>query len=229
MPCFPNWSKVYRKYGKIEQPMPDQGQSERERVAGAVTRFALAVAGRCHHKRMRHGRILSADALIDFFVEALNTLCREQFKKQHNREWTDKRLSPAARTRLLDHAWPGNVRELEHALHRAFILSRQAVIQVSDIELLTPLSPVPSAAPAPVVVSSDLILNRPIRQGFRLEDTLDEVRRHYLRRVLTPGVSWQKAADRLGMNRITLQKGAERLGLAGHTITDPRDDNPDEL
>ena len=121
------------------------------------------------------------------------------------------------------------MRELEHTLHRAFILSRQAVIQVSDIELIASRPYAPPATPAPAVASSDPILNRPVSRGFRLDDILDEVRSHYLRRVLSPGISWQKAADRLGMNRITLQKLAIRLGLNGGTQTESPDDNPDLL
>ncbi|MDD1749851.1 MAG: sigma-54 dependent transcriptional regulator [Methanothrix sp.] len=44
-----------------------------------------------------------------------------------------KRLSVAAESALLAHPWPGNIRELRHAIERACILSKRAVIEPGDL------------------------------------------------------------------------------------------------
>ncbi len=45
----------------------------------------------------------------------------------------EKRLSSRAMRTIVDYSWPGNVRELEHAMERAFVLSRQELIEPSDL------------------------------------------------------------------------------------------------
>jgi DNA-binding NtrC family response regulator len=52
-------------------------------------------------------------ALADFFID--------KYARANDRP--ARRLSPAARERVLAHSWPGNVRELENAMHRAVLLS----------------------------------------------------------------------------------------------------------
>jgi DNA-binding NtrC family response regulator len=59
--------------------------------------------------RDRNGDV---DLLAGHFLEQLN-----------RRHGTSKRLTRAARARLIAHQWPGNVRELKHALERAYIIA----------------------------------------------------------------------------------------------------------
>jgi two-component system, response regulator FlrC len=47
----------------------------------------------------------------------------------------DRRLTEAARTRLVHHAWRGNVRELENTIHRAVLLAEGPAIDTGAIEL----------------------------------------------------------------------------------------------
>src|SRR5579859_5381929 len=54
----------------------------------------------------------------------------------------ERRLSAAARQRLLSHRWPGNVRELENAMHRAVLLSSGPEVEEFAIRL-------PDGAPMP--------------------------------------------------------------------------------
>ena len=42
-------------------------------------------------------------------------------------EGTSKKLSAAARRRMLAYHWPGNVRELKNVIHRAFILAEESI------------------------------------------------------------------------------------------------------
>ena len=58
-----------------------------------------------------------------------------------------KRLSDAARERLLAHDWPGNIRELQNTIERAFAISTSDIIDVADIA--PGLPPVPGGAPQP--------------------------------------------------------------------------------
>ena len=57
----------------------------------------------------------------------------------------DMRLSDAARAALLAYAWPGNIRELENVVHLALIVTRDRIIQASDLRLV-PLSVTPVGA-----------------------------------------------------------------------------------
>ena len=69
-------------------------------------------------------------------------LLADQFLATLNEaQGTSKRLSAAARDRIVAHPWRGNVRELKNEMQRAFILSER-VIELSD------LSSGPGAAPA---------------------------------------------------------------------------------
>jgi len=59
-----------------------------------------------------------------------------------------RRLSAAARQKLLAHTWRGNVRELENALHRAVLLAKGDEIDADAITLSIPASLPAGAAPA---------------------------------------------------------------------------------
>src|SRR5437762_7971079 len=54
--------------------------------------------------------------LADMFMHELN--------EEHG---TDKAFTPAARQRIAAYTWPGNVRELRNVVHRAYVLSDDAV------------------------------------------------------------------------------------------------------
>jgi formate hydrogenlyase transcriptional activator len=96
---------------------------------------------------------------------------------------------------LARYHWPGNVRELEHLIERAVILSTGAVLEIPPIE------------PAPGHKS----------QGSPA-GSLESVEREHIVRVLRetqgriagPG----GAAERLGMNRSTLNSRMRKLGIS---------------
>lgn len=69
-------------------------------------------------------------------------LLAEMFLHQLNEEHAvNKSLSDRARERILDHSWPGNVRELKNVMHRAFVLSDDAVDV--DIDTSKRIEPAP--------------------------------------------------------------------------------------
>jgi len=100
-------------------------------------------------------------------------------------------LTPSARNRLLQHPWPGNVRELNAVLLRAALWAADGRIDAGDID---------DALPAPPTSPAD-ILDRPLGEGFALDDLLQEVERHYLERALrTAEGSKTRASRLLGLN-----------------------------
>lgn len=96
---------------------------------------------------------------------------------------------------LCRYSWPGNVRELEHLIERAVILSPGPALRIP------PFEPVHADQPSPAGSS-----------------TLTEVEREHILRVLreTKGKIGGKggAAERLGMNRTTLNSRLRKLGIS---------------
>jgi DNA-binding NtrC family response regulator len=106
--------------------------------------------------------------LVDHLLSHVN----QQSKVQGFQE---KKLSPGAKNLLSAHGWPGNVRELENTLSRAVIWSVGPTISAEEMRsaLLTP----------PSQRGGD-ILHRPLGEGLKLLELLQEVARHYLKRAM---------------------------------------------
>ncbi len=104
-------------------------------------------------------------------------------------------VSPETMEALRRYAWPGNIRELEHVIERAAILSPGKELQISLIEL----------------ANADQVASKQ-------SATLDEMEREHILRVLRetkgkiggPG----GAAERLGMNRTTLNSRMQQLRIS---------------
>jgi DNA-binding NtrC family response regulator len=107
-------------------------------------------------------------------------------------------LSAAALAALSAHPWPGNVRELENTLHRLALQAGGGVIDLDD------LPPALRAARA-VGIEERLFSDLP---------SLDELERRYLKHVLGAlNGNRSRAAEVLGVDRRTLYRMAERLGV----------------
>ena len=104
-------------------------------------------------------------------------------------------IPPETMEALRRYPWPGNVRELEHLIERAVILSPGPVLRVPILEL----------SQAEEVVSKG-------------SSSLENVEREHILRVLreTKGKIGGKggAAERLGMNRTTLNSRMQKLGIS---------------
>ena len=116
-------------------------------------------------------------------------------RKQGRMGKTIKRVPDRLMRALTAYAWPGNVRELENVVERALILSEGTTL-----------------AADPVLVST-------AREDVRAagSGTLEEVERAHIRAVLAE-CNWKvagpgNAADRLGLNRSTLQFRMKKLGI----------------
>lgn len=120
----------------------------------------------------------------------------QHFCAQYDRPVLD--VEPAAMERLMKHAWPGNVRELKHAVERAVLLARGPALTVADFELSS------AGGAAPVVAGSLL-----------LQDRVDEATRRFVVEALErAGGEKKKAAELLGIDRVTLHRILRRLGVA---------------
>lgn len=139
------------------------------------------------------------DLLIEYFLQKLNADAAGRPEAQH------KKISPEARTLLLQHAWPGNVRELYHTIVRAAIWSSAVTIEADDVREALLQMPNDYAN----------VLGRSLCKGFDLQALLDDVARHYLLRAMAQtGNRKKRAAEILGFtNYQTVGNWMDRLDL----------------
>jgi DNA-binding NtrC family response regulator len=110
---------------------------------------------------------------------------------QTNPGFKNKSFSKEALEILLEYPWPGNVRELQNVVHRTLLLSKNDVIEPSDLP-------------------TDLITDAKVT-GRRLED----VEREYILKVLKEvGGQKGKAAEILGVDPKTLYRKLLSYGVS---------------
>jgi DNA-binding NtrC family response regulator len=121
-------------------------------------------------------------------------LLATHFLRQHSEKYgaTLTGFDEKAIGSLLSHPWPGNIRELDHAVERAVLLARSAMVKAGDLGL----QPVRDSSP-------------------RLEDmSLEDVECFLIQKALARyegNVS--KAARTLGLSRSALYRRLQRYGL----------------
>jgi DNA-binding NtrC family response regulator len=139
----------------------------------------------------------------------------EQINRQFAAEEPDyrhKSLSASAIAFVKRHEWPGNVRQLYNALVQAAVLADGHTLERGD--LVAALGEMPSENR-----SLAALLDRPLGDEFNLEDYLNDIRRHYLRRAMeeAKGVK-AEAARLLGMDHYqTLDAQLKRLHVEWET------------
>src|SRR5438876_2238803 len=126
-----------------------------------------------------------------------------RFNRKFNKELFD--ISPEALAALESFPWPGNIRQLENAV-------QQAVLVSTGPELL------PHHLPQPVQDHADLALMQNNSAAAPAGDTLhhqrDVTERNVIQRALAAhGYSRARAADALGISRVTLYKKMKKYGL----------------
>ncbi len=165
----------------------------------------------------RHGDL---GLLIDYFLDEING--ESAAEPGH----VEKNLTVGAKRVLLNHSWPGNVRELRNTLTRAVLWSNGAEIGEDDVrEAVQPVvvggagrrdAGATGADRAAGHAGVDL-LDRPLGNGFNLEDLLDDIARRYLvRGMREAGGKKTGAAELLGFEHYqTLTNWLKRLGVEG--------------
>jgi DNA-binding NtrC family response regulator len=113
------------------------------------------------------------------------------FLKRYNERYGQSaRLTDAGLRALEEYTWPGNVRQLQHLMERLVILAPQG--QVTDASVRDAL-----------------------RQGDGPTETLADTEAEQIRKVMTAaGNNKSRAARILGIERKTLYRKLERLGLS---------------
>jgi DNA-binding NtrC family response regulator len=111
-----------------------------------------------------------------------------KFVREMNKKIT--RVSPAAMAILQQQSWPGNIRELENAVERAMVVAQEPELREADFTLKSR-----NGASHPEVRS------------------LDEVEKGHILRVLEEcGGNQTRAADVLGIDRVTLHHKLKKYG-----------------
>ena len=124
--------------------------------------------------------------LAERLLEQVNRSAREE------PGYKQKKFSASAKKLVLEHSWPGNVRELLNTIKRATLFADGE--EISREDMARAIRSVPRGNG-----SSETVLNQALYEGFKLDDKIDQVRRHYLERALEKaGENRAKAAKLLG-------------------------------
>ncbi len=142
---------------------------------------------------------------IPLLLEALLKQINADFQHQEP-GYKHKSISAAANAFVRHYLWPGNVRQLYNVLVQAAVMSAGETIEASDLEAALGVS-----ANGPQIDP----LDHPLGDGFDLENHLQDIQRHYLRRAMEESDSVKtKAAQLLGIaNYQTLDAQLKRLGV----------------
>jgi two-component system nitrogen regulation response regulator GlnG len=124
-------------------------------------------------------------------------------------------LTDEAMDALRRHTWPGNVRELKHVLEEAAVLATGGIIGRGQLSLPASTGegpPSTSINATATALAATLINQRPGEVHARFLDLVEEP---LLREVLARTEGNQlRAAELLGINRITLKKRMDELGIS---------------
>jgi two-component system nitrogen regulation response regulator GlnG len=148
-------------------------------------------------------RLEDLPALVRFFLSRIARRLGRQIA-----------ITDAAMEQLHRHSWPGNVRELKHTIEEAAVLATGGVISPEHLQL-APSSddaPHPSAFRAAIAgLAKQMLLAHP---GDAYQQATDKVEDILFRAALAHTEGNQlRAAELLGINRITLKKRMDQLGI----------------
>ncbi|TPG42962.1 nitrogen regulation protein NR(I) [Sphingomonas koreensis] len=134
-----------------------------------------------------------------------------------------KQLSETATTALIAHDWPGNVRELENLMRRIAVLGREDVIGGEAIQAILGAPAIePAAMSNPAIEAAvharlaALARDNPaaLDDGTLYDRVIGEVERPLIEAMLARhGGNQLRAARALGINRNTLKKRLDTLGI----------------
>ncbi|MBY0369822.1 sigma-54 dependent transcriptional regulator [bacterium] len=119
-------------------------------------------------------------------------------------------VSEEAMDFLTHYSWPGNIRELENAIGRAAAMSRTATLFPEDFPPEIMDGDVSSHSPATIAAAASHASETVISAGESLEEL---ERRHIANTLQSVGFNKSRAADILGIDRVTLYRKAFKYGL----------------
>ena len=145
-----------------------------------------------------------------------------------------RQLASDALTALGAHDWPGNVRELENLMRRLAVLSRDEVIGADAIHAMIGTSAtIDQPADIDIAQAVRALIERigrdnppALDDGSLYDRVIGEVERPLIEAMLARhGQNQLRAARAMGINRNTLRKRLDTLGIA---VADMRTNDPDE-
>ena len=105
---------------------------------------------------------------------------------------------------MIRYEWPGNVRELRTAVEHAVVLSKDEMIQLTDL---------PQSVQSRGVIQSEVQLNQPlIGKGVTLEEAEKQL---IIRTIKECKGNRTVAAKKIGISRRTLHRKLHRYSLEG--------------
>jgi DNA-binding NtrC family response regulator len=108
------------------------------------------------------------------------------------------RFTAEAERHLQSYSWPGNVRELQNTIHRAVVLDNDDVLHATDLEL---------QGPRPAFGADGLL-------DGTLHEFTERAKAQRIRAALQKALgNHSLAAEELGINRATLYRLIQRLGI----------------
>ena len=135
-------------------------------------------------------------------IEPLARGMAVRFARKFNKELYD--IHPEALAVLEAFGWPGNLRQLENVVQHAVLVAHGPEILVQDLP-----SVVQDAPPSPSAIFDD-----DPNTGDSLHEQRDHAERSVIHRALvTSGFNRTRAADALGISRVTLYKKMKKYGL----------------
>jgi DNA-binding NtrC family response regulator len=124
-----------------------------------------------------------------------------RFARKFNKDLYD--VHPEAIGALEAFGWPGNLRQLENVIQHAVLMSGGSEILVRHLPAV-----VQDAPPASAMFDDDAVA------GDSLHEQRDLAERSVIHRALvTSGFNRTRAADALGISRVTLYKKMKKYGL----------------
>lgn len=205
--------RVFRRVGDDEERTSDV------RIIAATNRDLLAeVRGRQFREDLYHRLAVITINLpplrdrrsdVPKIAERLLAQINVQFASAEP-GYGHKKLSDAAIRFVKRHPWPGNVRQLYNVLLQAAVMTDGDTLDQADLEAALGEMP---AGP----LAEGQLLNRPLGDGFVLEEHLNGIRRHYLRRAMEETAGNKSKASRLlGIDHYqTLTEQLRRLNVKG--------------
>jgi DNA-binding NtrC family response regulator len=135
-------------------------------------------------------------------IEPLARGMAVRFARKFNKELYD--IHPEALAVLETFSWPGNLRQLENVVQHAVLMANGPEILVQHLP-----SVVQDTPPTPATMFDD-----DANTGDSLHEQRDHAERSVIHRALvTSGFNRTRAADALGISRVTLYKKMKKYGL----------------
>jgi DNA-binding NtrC family response regulator len=123
----------------------------------------------------------------------------------HKNSKSVSHISDDAMRVLRQYSWPGNIRELEHAIERAVVMTRSAVLFPEDF---------PQEIWKPGAPQIALLGHQDSYSGGENSPSLEHIERAHILSVLQDvGYNKSKAAEVLGIDRATLYRKAQKYQI----------------